>query len=185
MKVLSVLGSPRKNGYTSALLESYTAGLKENNERVEIKEVYLENLTIKGCKGCIACQSKKVDLCISDDDMTDIYKDVMESDVIIMASPIYFFSVTAQMKTMMDRLFAIYGDLRNKKIVFLSTYGAETIEESGVENAIKMFEMTGALTGIELVQQFHVSTANETGIKMTNKIALNEAYDLAKTLEMT
>lgn len=185
MKVLSVLGSPRKNGYTSALLESYTSGLKENNDELEIKEIYLENLTIYGCKGCNACQLKKVDLCISDDDMINIYKYVKESDVIIMASPIYFFSVTAQMKMMLDRLFAINGDLKGKKLIFLSTYGAERVEESGVENAIKMFEMASALTGIELAQELHVSTANETGKKMSNELALNEAYDLAKTLEIS
>lgn len=182
MKALAVLGSPRKNGYTSALMESYISGLKANQEDIEIKQIHLENLTISGCKGCNACQTNKVEFCISDDDMIEIYKAVIDSDVIVLASPVYFFNVTAQMKAMIDRLYAIYGHLKGKKLVFLSTYGADKIEESGVENAIKMFELTQAITGLELVQQLHISTGSETSIKLTNESAKKKAYDLGRSL---
>ncbi len=182
MKVLSVLGSPRKNGYTSAILESYVSGLKENNDGLKLKDIYLEEMTIKGCKGCNACQHKKVDFCISEDDMIGIYKDILDSDIIILASPVYFFHITAQMKTMVDRLYSIARQLKGKKLVFLSTFGAEHVEQSGVKNAVNMFEKTASLTGLELVQQLHISTAGEKGQKFSNESALKEAYELAKTL---
>lgn len=177
MKVLSILGSPRKHGNTSTLLNKYLKGLKSNEKILDIKEVHLEGLTIKGCKGCNACQNNKVDFCISDDDMTAIYRDILRSDIIILASPIYFFSVTAQLKTAIDRFYAIGHRLQGKKIVFLSTYGASKLEESGVSNAVNMLEMTAAFAGLELMQQLHVCVQD----KLTDQ-TLSQAYELAFNL---
>lgn len=184
MKVLSILGSPRRNGYTSALLNAYLNGLKANMKETDVTEVYLDKMIIKGCKGCNACQSNKVEFCISDDDMQKMYKEIIESDVIVLASPIYFFNVTAQMKTFLDRLYAILNQVAGKKFVFLSTYGAEKFEESGVQNAINMFEMTSLIAGTELIQDYHVSTAREEDNTFSNKKALEEVYKLAYTLDI-
>jgi FMN-dependent NADH-azoreductase len=99
-KVLAFNGSPRRNGNTSVLLNSFTEGAESNNATCEI--IRLEESNIKHCQGCLRCNI--LGYCsLRDDDWGDISKKIEESDILVFASPVYFHHVSAQMKTLIDR----------------------------------------------------------------------------------
>lgn len=104
MKVLAISSSPRGSGQskTEMLLEPLIEGMKEASAEVEV--VNLRNKKIQNCIGCYTCWTKTPGKCIHKDDMTnELFPKYISSDIVIFASPLYFYSVTAGMKTFMDR----------------------------------------------------------------------------------
>ena len=112
-RILILNGSPRKNGATAGLIKAFTEGAA--SEGNEVEEIYLYDLNINDCIGCEACQRRgKTDIpnpCVQQDDMTHVYEAFRRSDVIVFASPIYFWTITGKLKTVTDRLFAMIGAL--------------------------------------------------------------------------
>ncbi len=100
MKTIAFLGSPRKNGNTELLLKEVIRGVKEKSAAV-VSVFNLNLMNIKPCQDCGGCE--KTGECILDDDMNKIYPEVRAADRIILASPIFFFGLSAQSKTMIDR----------------------------------------------------------------------------------
>lgn len=98
-KVLAIMGSPRKNMNTDRLLDKVIEGLQTNS--IELKKVYLKDLEFSPCISCCSCE--KTGLCFMNDDMKDIYEDFNSSDIIIIASPLYFNTVSSLTKMMIDR----------------------------------------------------------------------------------
>ena len=104
MKVLAISSSPRGGGQskTEMLLEPLTQGMKDASAEVEV--VYLRNKKIQNCIGCYTCWTKTPGKCIHKDDMTgELFPKYIGSDIVIFATPLYFYSVTAGMKTFIDR----------------------------------------------------------------------------------
>jgi multimeric flavodoxin WrbA len=99
LKCIAFLGSPRKNGNTELLLREAVKGMK--SEGSNVKTFNLNLLDIKPCQDCGGCD--KTGRCIIDDDMGKVYKEIRSADRIIIASPIFFFGLSAQSKTMIDR----------------------------------------------------------------------------------
>lgn len=99
-KVLAIMGGPRKGHSTEKLLDKFLEGVKDS-EDVEIKKVYVRDLDINHCIGCGYCE--KTGRCFMKDDMDMLYKDFDETDAVIIASPIFFNSVTSYTKAMIDR----------------------------------------------------------------------------------
>jgi multimeric flavodoxin WrbA len=103
MKNIVVLnGSPHVNGCTSALAGRVAEAAGQRGAAV--KSYFLNELNIKGCQGCFGCQ--KTGRCVIQDDMQPIYDDIAEADTVVLASPVYMWSMSAQLKTAVDRLFA-------------------------------------------------------------------------------
>jgi len=100
MKNLFILGSPRENGNSTTMARTVGSHLQTSKDD-SIEYVYLNNLTIQPCQGCDACN--KTGQCIIEDDMQLLYAKTEEADRIFLVSPIYFYSVTAQLKTYIDR----------------------------------------------------------------------------------
>lgn len=98
-KVLAIMGSPRKGHNTDTLLDAVIKGIK--TEEVEIKKIYLRDLNYSTCIACGNCE--KTGKCFIDDDMTNVYEDFNNSDIIIIASPLYFNTVSSLVKMMIDR----------------------------------------------------------------------------------
>lgn len=181
MRIFSVMGSPNKNGNTSALLQRYLKGVEEKHSDIEITSIYLQEKDIKGCRGCNTCKSKKMENCIIKDDMNNLYNKLKGSDVMVLATPIYFFSMTAQMKAFLDRLYALdFNSFTGKKIVLLMTYGDTDEISSGAINLINIVEYMSNFTGIDFVQRYGVSTGLYTVSE--NSKALDEVYQLGKQL---
>lgn len=104
-KIVILNGSPRKNGNTSALVRAFTEGAESAGHAVT--EFFLDGMDLHGCKGCFGGHSGRECPCVQRDGMAEIYPAVRESDVIVLASPLYYWTISGQLKTALDRLFAL------------------------------------------------------------------------------
>ncbi len=104
MKVIAFLGSPRENGNTELLLREAVRGVEESGSAVQVFN--LNKMNIMPCQNCGGCDETGV--CIYEDDMTRIYEAIRNADRIILASPIFFFALSAQTKIMIDRCQAFW-----------------------------------------------------------------------------
>lgn len=98
-------GSPRKRSNTSALAEAFSKGAREAGN--EVIEFFLDSMDIHGCKGCCGGHSAAARPCVQKDDMVQIYPAVRDADVVVFASPLYYWTVSAQLKVAIDRLYAL------------------------------------------------------------------------------
>ncbi len=99
MKIIAVNGSPRKNGNTETVLTAFLNGARDAG--AEIESVRLEDLTFRNCRGCNTCHKKGV--CVITDELTPLFAKILQADVLVLASPIYSMTVTAEMKAFIDR----------------------------------------------------------------------------------
>ena len=99
-RILILAGSPRKNGNSAALCRDFARGAEESGHQVET--IFLRDKKIGFCLACYHCK-KSGGICIIKDDMADILDKMNAADVLVMASPVYFYSVDAQMKALIDR----------------------------------------------------------------------------------
>lgn len=106
-KILGIYGSPRENGNTDLLLDEILKVAQMENKKAKIHRVYLRNLSISPCRECRECEKKGT--CVIMDDMQTLYGILQEADCIVLASPIFFYSVTAQTKSMIDRCQALWA----------------------------------------------------------------------------
>ena len=98
-------GSPRKNGNTSALVKAFAEGAESAGHTVT--EFFLGGMDIHGCKGCFGGHSSKECPCAQQDDMNKIYPVIKTSDVVVLATPLYYWNMSGQIRTAIDRLFAL------------------------------------------------------------------------------
>ena len=128
MNILCLQGSPRSEGHTAALLGALTQVLTEMAARVEV--VRLSDRTIAGCRGCERChESALPDHCIQRDDMTPLYGKVLSADALILASPVYFWHMSAWLKAFVDRLYCIADrGLSGKKMALVLTGGGDAFD---------------------------------------------------------
>jgi len=103
MKVLGFVGSPRKNFNTEKLVNEVLEGAKTNG--AETKLYNLSKMNIQGCNACRACKEKGV--CVIDDDMQEVVKEMRTADAIVVGSPVYMYQMTGYTKTFIDRLYPI------------------------------------------------------------------------------
>ena len=104
-RIVILNGSPRKNGNTAALVKAFTEGAESAGHRV--KTFFLDGMEIHGCRGCFGGHSSRECPCVQRDDMDKIYPAVRECDVIVLASPLYYWNMSGQIRTAVDRLFAL------------------------------------------------------------------------------
>jgi len=183
MKILSILGSPIRNGNTATLLHMVQKGMLEAQPNCEITEIYLQEKNIQACTGCMACDTGKIKHCVIQDDMANLYEKFEEADMLIFATPIYYFSMTAQMKTFIDRLYAVhYEKWRKKQLVLLMTYGGDNEEDSGAVNLVRIMEYLAEYTGAKLVDKFGVSTQMRPNAVAEDDQVLNAAYEFGRVL---
>lgn len=110
MKVLAISSSPRKGGNSDVLCDEFLKGAAENGH--EIEKIRLAEKKIAPCAACSGCAESHV--CVRKDDMAEVLDALKAADVIVLASPVYFYSVCAQMKAMIDRCLADYQAIRDK-----------------------------------------------------------------------
>lgn len=104
-KIVILNGSPRKRGNTAALIEEFARGAKEAGNTVT--EFFLDSMDIRGCKGCFGGHSSRECPCVQKDDMMQIYPAVKECEVVVFATPLYYWNMSGQIRTAIDRLFAL------------------------------------------------------------------------------
>ena len=124
VKVLGLYGSPRRGGNTELLLEEALKGAEK--EGAEVARIYLSDFTITPCKECHGCDN--TGNCVILDDMEKIYPKLLEADVVILASPIFFYGVTAWAKALIDRSQALWA---RKYLIKDPTLGKEGKKRKG------------------------------------------------------
>lgn len=135
--ILIFNGSPRKNGNTATLCEILSKSIEENGGKVEI--LTLNSLNISPCRACEACMKNKDGKCVQDDDMGKIYGKILDAKGLVFAAPIYWFNYSAQLKLLIDRMYALFGmenALSGKIMVGILVYGDSNVQNSGAINAI-------------------------------------------------
>lgn len=104
-KIVILNGSPRRKGNTAGLVKAFTEGAQSAGH--EVTQFFLDGMNIHGCKGCFGGHSSRQCPCVQGDDMDQIYPAVRECDVIVLASPLYYWNMSGQLRTAIDRLFAL------------------------------------------------------------------------------
>ena len=128
--VLILSSSPRRGGNSDTLCDEFMQGAIESGHRVE--KVFLRDKTIHPCTGCGVCSQYKKP-CPQKDDAAEIIGKMLAADVIVMATPVYFYAMSAQMKTLIDRCCGPYTEMKNKEFYFIAT-AAE--EDNGIMDRI-------------------------------------------------
>lgn len=147
MKAVVLFGSPRKDGNTMQLVSILSNTLKKGGYNVRV--LYLNDMNVRPCQGCLACLPDGA--CKINDDMKDIRKYMMESDIIVFATPVYWFNVSAQLKLAIDRSLAFMDEnynsrIKGKKAITVMTCASEDKEVCAP--AIEMFKKTFDLLGL-------------------------------------
>jgi len=182
-KVLVILGSPRRKGNSAALAARISRGAESAG--AELETLFLNELDISPCEGCDTCKKSDSTGCAIDDDMQDIYPKLIRSDAWVIASPVYWFTMSAQTKVFMDRCYGLTAYSENpfagKRIAIAMSYGDADAVRSGCVNAIRTFQDAYRYTGSKLVGMVYGS-AVAAGEVESNQALMREAEELGKRL---
>ena len=174
-KVLVISASPRKGGNSETLADALIRGAAEAGHSVE--KICLYDKTIGFCKGCLACQSTH--RCVIRDDAAEIAQKMKDADVLVFATPIYYYEMCGQMKTMLDRANPLYGSDYRFREVYLLAAAADT-EESTVEAAEKgLSGWVSCFPEAELMGTVFGGGADKRGSIQGNP-ALDWAYEMGR-----
>ena len=175
-RVLILSSSPRKRGNSNALCDRFMEGAVEASHQVE--KVVLAEKKINYCTGCYACRGNGK--CAQKDDMAQILDSMAAADVIVMATPVYFYTMCAQMKTVIDRTVARYTKITNKEFYFIVT--AADSNKAALERTIEGFRgFTSCLPGAKEKGVVYGGGAWEIGDILTSR-AMKQAYEMGKAL---
>ena len=184
MKVLGIMGSPRVRGNSDILLSQALAGAKEAGATVE--KIILDRKKISGCKDCKKCN--KTGICVIKDDMSEIKEKILEAHTIIHSVPVYFWSMTAQMKAYLDRWCVFfdadwnwqkiyYPKMFRKRIGLITVCGDPNVHTA--DPIVHSFKSTAEMTRMHWLGAVMASAA-EKGEIANNETALREAFELGK-----
>jgi multimeric flavodoxin WrbA len=182
-KIVIVKGSPRRDGNSAALAEQVASGARAAGADVE--SFYLHAMDISPCDACDVCQDDAYPGCIIEDDMQLLYPKLVDADALVIASPVYWFTVSAQTKLFMDRCYALIDEdgwsFQGKKVGIVMTYGDSDPFDSGAVNAFRTFQDGFNYVGAEIVG-FVYGNANNPGEIRENEKIMNKAFELGRKL---
>lgn len=132
-KVLILSGSPRKCGNSDILCDEFMKGALESGHDVE--KIRISEKNVGYCRGCYACKTDGV--CAIKDDMAEILQKMIDADVLVLASPVYFYSIDAQLKAVIDRTVARWLEVKNKEFYYIVTMADD--EDASAETTLMCF----------------------------------------------
>lgn len=130
-KVIIVTSTPREGGNSEVLAKSFADGAKASGNDVRL--IAVRDLGLKFCTGCMRCQSRGK--CVLGDGMNALYPEFESADVLVFATPVYYYSVSGQLKTFLDRLNPLYGRNNKFRDVYLLATAADG-DESAMDGAV-------------------------------------------------
>jgi len=182
-RVVIVKGSPRKAGNSAILAKQVAEGAKEAGAKVE--SFYLHGMKIRPCTACDKCQKSSEKGCVIDDEMRGLYPKLRRMDALVIATPIYWFTMSAQAKVFLDRCYALGGpegnELTGKRMGIVLTYADPDPYSSGAVNAIRTFQDAFRYIDADLVGIVY-GTAWKAGEIKANKEVMKKAYELGQQL---
>ena len=178
-KIVILNGSPRKSGNTSALVKAFTEGAESAGHSVT--EFFLDKMEIHGCKGCFGGHSGRDCPCVQKDGMAEIYPAFRDCDVVLLASPLYYWTMSVQLCTALDRLFALEEGGKN----LLRGNGKSSAllmaaEGHGFEDAVLYFDHL--MEHLRWKNLGHVLAGGNMDVgDIAGKQEIQQAYDLGKS----
>jgi multimeric flavodoxin WrbA len=170
MNIVCLLGSPREKGNSATIANRFCSTAEGLG--AEVKTFTLNNLEYRGCQGCMACKTK-LDRCALNDDLTEVLDAVRETDVLVLASPVYFWDISSQLKTFIDRTFSylVPDFITNprksrlapgKKLVFiLSQNNPDRSSFSDIVTKFQYFSQAYGFVESHVIRAFGVSEPGE------------------------
>ena len=175
-KVLIISSTLRKNGNSHVLCEKFKEGAIEVGNEVEL--ISLCETKVNYCIGCNSCAS--TGKCFQNDGMNEILEKIIECDVLVFATPIYFYDIAGQLKTFIDRIFPIYKKIINKDLYLIATCAEE--EESVISGAINTIEgFIECVENVELKGVLYGTSLHHIG-EAEKSPKIKEAYEMGKNI---
>jgi len=176
-KVVILSGSPRKGGNSDLLCDRFRQGAESVGHQVE--KISLRDKQLGYCVACDACQ-KNGGSCVQQDDMVEVLDKMIAADVIVMATPIYFYTMNGQMKTLIDLCYARYTAISDKDFYFVMT--AAVGNQGLLERTLEGFHgFTACLSGAREKGVIYGTGAWHAG-DIRKSSAMTQAYELGKTV---
>ncbi len=173
-KVLILSGSPRKGGNSDMLCDEFMRGAIESGN--DVIKINVAEKKVAPCTGCYAC--KESGKCAINDDMAGILQSVIDADVIVLSSPVYFYSICAQLKAVIDRTVARWLEVKDKEFYYIATAGDE--EKRATDTTVACFR--GYAECVEGAKEMGVICGHglyEKGA-IANSPAMAEAYKMGR-----
>jgi NAD(P)H-dependent FMN reductase len=188
MKVVSILGSPRPNGNSATIAKHFCNAAKGLG--AEVKTFVLNELDYRGCQGCMTCKTK-LDKCVLKDDLTEVLEAVRDTDLLVLASPVYFWDVSSQLKAFIDRTYSylVPGFHTNpiksrlvpgKKLVFILAQGNP--DEGLFTNIFPKFEYFFKMFGFGACHLIRACGVRDAGEVKDRQNVIKMAETLAQEL---
>ncbi|WP_455530452.1 flavodoxin family protein [Ruminococcus sp.] len=175
--VVILVGSVRKNGNTARLAHSFAEGAAKNNN-VEI--VSVADYNVNPCIGCNSCFTREGNQCFQDDDMVQIYEKLRNADIVVIASPVYFYGISAKLKAIVDRLHTpMRTTFRIRKLGLLLVGAAELANL--FDPIIMQYQMVLDFFRLESIGTILVRGIKDIG-DIKGSSALKEAYELGTSI---
>ena len=176
-KVLILSGSPRKGGNSDILCDEFARGAQEAGNEVE--KIRVASKKIHPCSACYYCRDHG-GACVHKDDMAEVLQKMIDSDVLVLASPVYFYSIDAQLKAVIDRTVARWLEVKNKEFYYIVTMADEAYSSAdttlacfrGYADCVEGAVEKGVIIG---------SGVYEPG-KVKNTLAMKQAYEIGKNV---
>lgn len=173
-KILILSGSPRKGGNSDILCDRFAAGATEAGHEVE--KVRVAEQDIGYCRACYACRETGV--CVIRDDMAALLQKMIDAEVIVLASPVYFYSIDARLKAVIDRTLARWTEVKNKEFYYIVT--AADRENAAAETTLACFRgYTDCVDGAREMGVVYGMGAYEKG-DILNSPAVEQAYRMGR-----
>lgn len=175
-KVLIISASPRKGGNSDTLCDEFMKGAIDSGNAVE--KIFLRDKKINYCTGCGFCNTNDYTACSQKDDMALILDKMVIADVIVMATPVYFYTMDGQMKTFIDRCCARYTHISNKDFYFIAT--AADVRPQALERTFDGFRgFTACLENAREAGLLYGSGVWNMG-EVNDTNSMKEAYEMGK-----
>lgn len=171
--ILILSGSPRKGGNSDLLCDEFAKGAQEAGHQVE--KIRVQEQKIGPCLACYGCRGTGV--CVQKDDMASILEKMVAADVLVLATPVYFYSMDGQLKTLIDRTLPRYTEIRSKEVWFIATAAAGKGAMERTIDALRGF--TDCLPGAQVKGVIYGSGVYQKGEVLETR-ALQEAYQAGK-----
>lgn len=173
-KVLVLSGSPRKNGNSDLLCNEFLKGAAESGHEVE--KIRVAEKKIGYCRGCYAC--KDTGICAIRDDMAEVLQKMIDADVLVLASPVYFYSIDAQLKAVIDRTVARWTEVRDKELYYIMTAADE--DRASTNTPLACFRgYADCIEGAKEMGVLYGTGVYEKG-EILDTTAMKEAYEMGK-----
>ncbi len=177
-KIIVLSSSPRKGGNSDTLSNEFVRGAVEAGHNVE--KVFLGDKKIGYCMGCSTC-SLHGKPCPQKDDMPEILDKMIAADIIVMATPVYFYTMSAQMKTLIDRCCGLYTQMTNKEFYFIVTAADE--DQPAMERTIDTFQgFLDCLEGATIEGVVYGLGVWHKG-EVNDKPTMQEAYNMGANIK--